>query len=197
MRQPKVLFVDDDRNVLSGLRRALRSNSPSWQCEFVTSAPRALHRLQKTAFDVLVTDLRMPGMSGALLLDEVGRKYPDIVRVVLSGAPPEELQAKPFNVNVQYLSKPCHASALVAAVERGLILKHLFRDGKLDQLIEGLQSLSCFPELTIRILNAAGGNPHQPQAIAHICCPPLGIDFRLPLGRTALVRTCAYEVAGR
>ena len=58
----KILFVDDEPNILSGLRRMLHSNRNEWQMTFVTSGSEALEAIGHGFFDIIVSDLRMPGM---------------------------------------------------------------------------------------------------------------------------------------
>ncbi len=80
-----ILFVDDEPHIIDGLKRSLR---PMWHEEkvvFANSGTEALERLAQQPFDVVVTDMRMPGISGAQLLTEVLKQYPQIVRIMLSG----------------------------------------------------------------------------------------------------------------
>ena len=56
-----------------------------WHMEFASSAAAALEILAEGPFDAVVTDMRMPGMDGAALLEEVKRRHPHMVRIVLSG----------------------------------------------------------------------------------------------------------------
>jgi CheY-like chemotaxis protein len=58
----KILFVDDDRNVLDGLQRMLPSMRSEWEMGFAVSRRDALEILQGKAFDVIVTDMLMPVM---------------------------------------------------------------------------------------------------------------------------------------
>ena len=81
----RVLFVDDDANILDGLRRTLRSMRGSWHMEFAPSARQALAAFAAQPFDVVVSDMRMPEMDGADLLTEVMKRYPTTIRLVLSG----------------------------------------------------------------------------------------------------------------
>lgn len=78
-----VLFVDDEINVLNSLRRGLMNQD--YKCVFVQSGNEALKVLEKEEISVLVTDMRMPGMDGLSLLKIVKEKYPQTVRIVLSG----------------------------------------------------------------------------------------------------------------
>ena len=81
----KILFVDDETNLLAGLQRMLRSMRSEWQMAFAPGAHEALEILRSDSFDVIVTDMRMPGMDGCQLLNEVKERYPNIVRIILSG----------------------------------------------------------------------------------------------------------------
>jgi len=70
----RILFVDDDRNVLDGLRRMLYPMRRKWKMEFVMAASDALKVMAHTHYDVIVSDLRMPGMDGIDLLEKVREK---------------------------------------------------------------------------------------------------------------------------
>jgi len=83
MSQIKVLFVDDEINVLSAIRRAVMDED--YTAFFVGSAAEALGVMEEHEISVIVTDMRMPVMDGLTLLKIVKEKYPKTVRVVLSG----------------------------------------------------------------------------------------------------------------
>ncbi|MFK7956644.1 MAG: response regulator [Lysobacterales bacterium] len=68
----KVLFVDDEPNILQGLRRLMRPYRDEFSSDFADGGDQALGMLAGGNFDVLVTDMKMPGMTGAQLL-EIGR----------------------------------------------------------------------------------------------------------------------------
>ena len=78
-----VLFVDDEVNILNSLRRGLIDEE--YNCFFAYGGAEALEILKKEKICVIVTDMRMPGMDGLSLLKEVKAKYPNVVRIVLSG----------------------------------------------------------------------------------------------------------------
>ena len=83
----QILFVDDEPNVLQGLRRMLHPLRHEWEMAFAGSGQEALEHLEHTPCDVVVSDMRMPGMDGAQLLAHIQLQYPHIVRLVLSGIP--------------------------------------------------------------------------------------------------------------
>ena len=78
----RILFVDDEPNVLQALKRMLYSLRSEWEMTFVASAAEALQRMDETPFDVLVTDVRMPRINGIELLQQVIVRHPTIIRMV-------------------------------------------------------------------------------------------------------------------
>ena len=80
-----VLFVDDEEAVLESLRIRLHRFRHKWDMVFVDSGPRALEALERRKFDVIVSDVRMPGMDGGQLLQMVRERSPEVVRIVFSG----------------------------------------------------------------------------------------------------------------
>src|SRR5439155_1051168 len=77
----RILFVDDEMAILLGLQRGLRKMRDEWDMDFVQSGDEALERLASTPYDVLVTDIRMPGMDGAELLARTEQRWPKMVRI--------------------------------------------------------------------------------------------------------------------
>ncbi|MCX8042998.1 MAG: response regulator [Desulfobacterota bacterium] len=83
MKKRSILIVDDEPNVISSLTRTLADEG--YEIFSATSAEQALKLLEQTKVQVLITDERMPGMSGSELLGIVRRRYPHIVRIMLTG----------------------------------------------------------------------------------------------------------------
>jgi len=83
MEKRTILFVDDEVKVLNSLRRGLLDEP--YETLFAESGKEALEILEKQEVHIIVTDMRMPEMTGLELLTEVRKKYPHIVRLVLSG----------------------------------------------------------------------------------------------------------------
>ena len=81
----RILFVDDELNVLEGLQRLLRPMRKEWEIENVESGAAALDLLAQSEFDVVVSDVKMPEMDGVELLSEVRTRFPSVVRIALSG----------------------------------------------------------------------------------------------------------------
>ena len=137
----RVLFVDDDANLLAGLRRSLRGMAPQWDMRFVDSGPAALDLLATEPFDVIVTDMRMPGMDGAAQLNEVRQRYPATLRIVLSGYSEMESVMRTVGPAHQFLAKPCTSDAVVDVIRRGLESRRLLESKALRELVAGLKTL--------------------------------------------------------
>ncbi len=143
----RILFVDDEPNVLQGLRRMLRPMRKEWEMSFAESAHRAIDLINADPFDVVVTDMRMPEMDGAQLLNEVMRSDPNIARIVLSGHTDQEAALRSAGTAHQFLAKPCDAEALRNAVQRACQLRALLSDSNLIATATGLGALPSAPEV--------------------------------------------------
>ena len=155
-QRPRILFVDDEPHILQGLRRMLHSASREWSMEFVPGAEAALRRIGEQPIDVLVTDMRMPGMDGSQLLEQVRQRWPAVTRIVLSGHSEQEGVIRAVHTAHQYLAKPCDADVLKRALRRSLQLRERIADPALRQLIAGLSHLPTLPDLYVDITRALG-----------------------------------------
>jgi response regulator RpfG family c-di-GMP phosphodiesterase len=154
MTHKRILFVDDEPLVLQGLQRMLRGMRNEWDMDFVENAMQALERMAQASFDVVVSDMRMPGMNGAELLAEVMTRHPQTVRIILSGHADKDLILQCVGSTHQYLSKPCEPEALKAVVRRAAALDVLLQNERLKQLIGQIDRLPSVPSLYTAIINA-------------------------------------------
>jgi putative nucleotidyltransferase with HDIG domain len=112
----RILFVDDEPQLLEGLRDLLRKQRREWTMVFALGAEAALAELAAATFDFVVSDMRMAGGDGATLLGQVRERYPSVVRMVLSGQTSTESALRAVPVAHRFLAKPCQPSALIEAV---------------------------------------------------------------------------------
>src|ERR1035441_7449979 len=122
----RILFVDDDKNVLEGIQRMLRSAREYWQMEFVRSGAAALQACREGNFDVVVSDLRMPDMDGATLLARIRDEFPGTARIILSGYSEVTVAARAGSVAYRVLLKPCDSIELRNTIERVCALQDVF-----------------------------------------------------------------------
>ncbi|BET69038.1 response regulator [Opitutales bacterium ASA1] len=147
-----VLFVDDELYVLDGLRRMLRGLRDQWDMQFVDSGAKALEWMAHHPVDVLVSDMRMPGMSGAELLTLAHARHPRTVRIVLSGYADDELIMQCVNSTHQFLSKPCEPELLRATIERTCLVEERSRDDRILAVVSKLQHLPSMPVIYDQLL---------------------------------------------
>lgn len=117
-----VLLVDDEPFVLKSLARLLCRTCPEWRVIAVGSAKEALEELAKAPYDVVVSDMRMPGMDGAELLACVREKQPLAARIILTGHAERAVMARALAVAHELLEKPCSGKEIVDAIERNMQL---------------------------------------------------------------------------
>ena len=164
----RILFVDDEPNVLAGLRRMLYPLRDQWEMAFAGSGREALQRLEESAFDVLVTDLRMPEMTGVELLGRVRQSFPQITRIVLSGIADLELTLRAATVAHQYLCKPCDAATLHNTLERACTMRQILEDPALRKLISGIEQLPSLPSIYLDLTGILGSGEACAQDIADV-----------------------------
>lgn len=116
----RILFVDDDPMVLRGLQRCLFPMRSDWDMVFVESGAAALEAMAHQPFDAIVSDMRMPQMNGAELLNEVRRRHPSTARLVLSGHADKELILQCVASAHQFIAKPCEPEILKKALHHVL-----------------------------------------------------------------------------
>ncbi|MCD6293114.1 MAG: response regulator [Deltaproteobacteria bacterium] len=113
-KKHSVLFVDDEQRVLKSLKRGLIS--APYRTLFAISGMDALEILAAETVHVIISDMKMPEMNGLELLQEVAQKYPDVIRIVLSGY--------------------SHTSTVLAAVNEGHIFRYITKPWSIDNDIK-------------------------------------------------------------
>jgi len=148
----RILFVDDEEMALKGLDRYLRSLSSEWDMEFVDSGAKALARMAQSPFDVIVSDMRMPVMNGAELLNEVMKRYPRTVRLILSGYSDRNMILKCVGSTHQYLAKPCDGQELKMALQRARQLDQSLASEIIRKIITRCDTLPSVPAIYSKII---------------------------------------------
>ena len=83
MSAPRILFVDDEPLILQGFRNLLWKKRNEWELVFANGGEQALEEMSRGPFDLVISDMRMPGMDGATLLNEISDRYPRAVPLVI------------------------------------------------------------------------------------------------------------------
>lgn len=174
-----VLFVDDEPNVLQGLRRLLRPLREGWDFHFATSGKEALQLMESVTFDAVVSDMRMPGMDGPEFLTRVMRRHPDVVRFALSGFSDQELVGRSIAPTHQYLTKPCDSGVLIAALEQAIGARDLVTNQTILKKIARIEHLPALPEAYRRITEELVKGDPAPRLVGEIVARDVGLSANI------------------
>lgn len=173
------MFVDDEPNVLQGLQRMLRSLRHEWHMEFAAGGPEALDHLAAAPFDVVLTDMRMPGMDGAELLDEVMRLHPATVRIVLSGQCDRQTVLKCVRPAHQFLTKPCASEIIKSTVAQACNARDHMVDDRHKSVLSRVTSVPSTPSVYAELLAELESPQASTRAVAEIVSRDVGMAAKL------------------
>ena len=182
----RLLLLDDEENVLSSLKRLFRRDG--YEIHAATDAGKAFEMLAEHPIGVVISDQRMPGMSGTEFLRRVKDLYPDTIRIVLSGY--TELQAATDAINegaiYRFLTKPWDDNQLRTAIRDAFLQQELARENdrldrearqanaelaRMNGLLQGL-----LEEKSRRIARDATVLGVAQEAVDHVPVPVIGVD---------------------
>ncbi|MDR4505703.1 MAG: response regulator [Candidatus Scalindua sp.] len=143
----RILFVDDEPEILQEFKRMLQPMSREWGMSFAIGGEEALDFMSKSDFDVVVSDMRMPKMDGLELLNEVMERYPDVVRIVLSEDSDRDVLLQSVKCSHQHLKKPCNIDTVKYVITRTCKLKDLLQNEALRKIVTGIKKLPSLPAL--------------------------------------------------
>lgn len=136
---PRLLLVDDEPNLIAGISRRLRTEYEIFSANSAAEALRVLE--QQGAMNVIMSDMRMPVMSGAALLAETCKLYPDMVRMLLTGQADVESAIMAVNEGqiFRFLLKPCATDLLRVHLKAACRLHELVTGERvlLEQTLKG------------------------------------------------------------
>lgn len=143
-----LLFVDDEPNILSSLRRLFRPHG--YQVAVAASGAEGLAHLSGHPVDLVISDMRMPEMDGAEFLQEVRQRWPETIRILLTGYADIESTVNAINKGeiFRYVSKPWNDQDIV------LIVRHALERRALEKEKERLEALTARQNEELKELNA-------------------------------------------
>jgi HD-like signal output (HDOD) protein/CheY-like chemotaxis protein len=175
----RILFVDDEPMLLSGLERTLHSMRKEWEMEFALGGRKALEALARAPFDVVITDMRMPEIDGAQLLEQVKQKYPNTIRFVLSGQSDRETILRAIGPTHQFLSKPCALEELKQKVAQAFALRELLENPTLKEIVSRMDTVPSLPSLYVRLTKALSQADITVAKIADIIKQDMGMTSKV------------------
>jgi len=158
MAKKRILFVDDDPALLGGLQNVLAKDRSRWDMTFALGGQLALDEVHKAPFDLVVSDMRMPGIDGATLLLAIKDECPSTVRILLSGYADQDTIMRVLPAAHQLLIKPCDTRTLRAALEHSLERPSTARDGAISELLCSIDKLPTPPSVYFDLMRLLDGN---------------------------------------
>jgi len=135
MDQPRVLVVDDDPALLQALPEALRLRMGSVTVDTADSGEGALNLIAARDYDVIVTDIKLPGTDGLGLLAEIRTRRPDTPTIMITGHGEHALAIDALRGGAyDFIQKPIDRDYLVASLRRAIQVSELSRRVKEQQL---------------------------------------------------------------
>lgn len=189
----RVLFVDDEPHVLNGMRRTMIDMDQAWDMAFCTNGAEALALVHERAFDVIVSDMRMPQMNGAQLLEAIRSIHPGTIRIILSGYADAETVLRTVGPAHMYMAKPCDRTILRTAIDRAISLRRLLNSDNLREALTGLVNLPSVPDLFLKI----AAELQSPNASAKAVADIIGRDPAMMAELLKLTNTAYFAVAAQ
>ena len=187
----RILFVDDETNVLDGIRRMLRGQRKRWDMEFAVGGEAALQAFETGSFDVVITDMRMPGMDGATLLGHIRDRSPGTARVVLSGYAEGALSSRAIPVAHRFLTKPCSAAELEDMIERVCAFQQILGAPELQRIIGAIGELPSLSRTYASLTRAVADPKTSISQVADIIEQDLAMSAKV----LQLVNSAFYGLA--
>lgn len=147
--QVRLLCVDDEQNILSSLRRLFRGKG--YEIVVANSGAEGLALLEQQEFDLVISDMRMPVMDGAEFLRQVRERWPDTIRLLLTGFADIDSIIDVINRGeiYRYITKPWDDNDICLIVRQALERQQLEREK------QALERLTARQNVELRELNAS------------------------------------------
>src|SRR5271154_3420134 len=147
----RMLVVDDEQQILDGLKLAMRRQRTEWEVSFATRGDKALELLAAGPFDVVLCDMRMPGMDGAQFLQQVRELYPDTIRIILSAYAEQASLMRAISVAHQFLAKPCGIRELQDCIDRIRKLRAQLANPELRRIVGEMDTVPSLPSVFLEL----------------------------------------------
>lgn len=174
----KILFVDDEMSLLQSLKRMVRPMRKEWDVDFANSGKEALEKCSIVSFDLVISDMRMPLMDGAELLNKIKDLYPDTIRFILSGQTEREAFFRAVGAMHQFLSKPCRFQDLKLSINKAISLKKLLSNSELKKLIQQIDTIPTLPDLYCELMETLKTNDSL-ENVAEIVSKDVGMTAKI------------------
>jgi putative nucleotidyltransferase with HDIG domain len=151
---PKILFVDEDLEILEGFKRVLFKMRKEWEMEFASSGEEALRIMEKQSFNAVVSNIGLSVISGMELFEIIREKNPGAARIFISGNTEMKQAVEALGTAHQFLTKPVDPQALKKTLTQVISLRNYLNDDHLEKIVKKVKSLPSRLELQMELLQA-------------------------------------------
>jgi HD-like signal output (HDOD) protein/CheY-like chemotaxis protein len=175
----RILFVEDNKVLLQLYGLLFAGENGQWEAVMAADGQAAMELLRQSSFDVVASDIQMPGMSGIELLAEVRRLHPQTSRIIISGLSNQAEAADALNSTHLFIPKPLDSKKLRAALARICSLDAYLQDDRLRSLAGRMRVLPSFPLIYLEITREIESPNSSIQNIAQIVAKDPGIIAKI------------------
>lgn len=168
MEAPRIMFVDDEVNILHSLRRGLRLHCRDWEVKYCRSPGEALELLTEFKPDVFVSDKRMPDMDGIALLRVVSQRAPETIRVLLTGDGSTEVVLEAADVAHVLISKPFEMQNLILRLRQCVCLKKLPVSLAMRKRLGAIEHIPVLPKVYQQLVEYLKSDTVETKEIARL-----------------------------
>lgn len=149
-----IVFVDDEKDLLDSMRVRLYKHRHDWNMTFHSNGEQAIAAFEAGPVDLIVSDVRMPGMDGGQLLSVLKERWPATMRIVLSGYSDSTQALRLISIAHQYVAKPCNSQEIENIIERCFLLRDLLGQESLRRVVGRIGRLPTMPKVYARLQTA-------------------------------------------
>jgi HD-like signal output (HDOD) protein/ActR/RegA family two-component response regulator len=149
-----IIFVDDDQDLLESVRTRLYKYRHDWTMRFFSDAAQAIAAFESHPIDLIVSDIRMPGMDGGQLFTYLKKRHPSTIRIILSGYADAAQALRLTLLAHQYVAKPCSSGEIENTIERCFRLQELLGRDSLRKVVGRVGTLPAMPKVYSRLQSA-------------------------------------------
>jgi putative nucleotidyltransferase with HDIG domain len=175
----KILFVNDDPGTALELKKMLKPMHHEWEIEFAVSGKEALNFMDKSHFDVVVSNMHMQKMDGVEFLDTVMECHPETVRIIHSEHSDKEMILRSVKSAHQFLIKPCGAETMKYTIERACKLQDLLKSETLRKIAAGIKKLPSLPQLYSLIVAEMQSEDASLKKVGHIISQDVSMSAKI------------------
>ena len=177
--KPKIIFVDDEKNIIDGMKRMLYPMRKEWEMIFTTSGNKALEYMENHSVDIIISDMRMPEIDGSELLNTVKERHPQTARYILSGYSDKEMILKTIDSADQFLSKPCSPNLIKRIIKKTLNNEHTKNKQRAIEYISNIEKLPTLPHIYERLSQMMEDPDCTAKAIAALIQQDVAISAKI------------------